>query len=120
MIPLKDLLQHARHEIEASARERIASGEAPLLRVETVTIEAHVVVTTSGGGGGGFSLGVVTASGKADFQDQQVQKITVVLKTIEQAALAANWRALSAPATSDPPPSHVSRAPAPNPALGRD
>lgn len=83
MLSIKDLIQHARHEIEAAARERIEKDQLPLMRVESVTIEANVVITEAREGKGGIDLKVVTASGNKKFENQQVQKIIVVLKTIE-------------------------------------
>jgi len=84
MLTIKDLIQHARREIEAAATERIAKEQNPLLAVESVVIEVNVVVTESKEGAGGFDLKVITASGKKSYEQQQVQKITVVLKTIDE------------------------------------
>jgi hypothetical protein len=69
MLTIKDLIQHARREIEAAATERIAKEQLPLLAVQSVTIEVNVVVTESKEGGGGFDLKVITASGKKGFEN---------------------------------------------------
>jgi len=88
MLTIRNLIQHARREIESAAKERIENEQLPLLAVESVTIEVNVVATESTEGGGGFDLKVITASGKNSFENQQVQKITVVLKAITNSSMA--------------------------------
>ena len=103
MLTIKDLIQQARREIEAAARERIDHKQAPLMAVESVTIEVNVVVTESGEGTGAFDLKVITASGKKGFEHQQVQKITVVLKTIDQTKRALHAFDLAVPSNGPSP-----------------
>jgi len=95
---LKDLLRHARREIADAARERMDNGELPLIEVQTVTVEVNVVVTETGEGGGGIDLQVITVSGKKTFENQQVQKITVVLKPIQLSRQERSMTSLAAPA----------------------
>jgi len=115
MFTIKDLIQHARCEIEAAATERIAREQLPLLAVESVTIEVNVVVTESEKGTGGFDLKVITASGEKEFEHQQVQKITIAFKTIDEPLRTLQMGSLSA-ASGGPEMPSVPVPPALNPA----
>jgi NTP-dependent ternary system trypsin peptidase co-occuring protein len=85
VLTLKDLLIHARNQIEEAATERTKSQKEPLLRVDSVTVEVNVTLTESTEGSGGFDIKVITLEGKESYEEEQVHKISVELSSLTRA-----------------------------------
>ena len=81
-LSIKDLIFRVQQELIESQTERTKSGREPLFEVETLTIEINFVVTTTTDAKGGIDLKLVTVEGGKQYENQQVQKITLQLTAI--------------------------------------
>ena len=81
-VSVKDLIHRVSQDLIESQTEREKSGRKPLFEVETLTIEINFVVTTTTDAKGEIDLHLVTVDGGQQYENQQVQKITLQLKAI--------------------------------------
>jgi hypothetical protein len=86
-LSLKELLRYVKQELVESQREREASGEAALFEVEGLILEVNFIVIKSKAARGGIdfkvlTLGGINVGGGKDYQEHQVHKITLTLKTV--------------------------------------
>jgi hypothetical protein len=81
-VSVKDLIHRVSQDLIESQTEREKSGRKPLFEVETLTIEINFVVTTTTDAKGEIDLQLVTVEGGKQYENQQVQKITLQLKAI--------------------------------------
>jgi hypothetical protein len=71
--------------LRAQAR-RIAAGRAAVFEVSELTLEVSFVVTTSKRGGGGIDLHVIKADGSVKYDRESIQKVTLTLTGVKDAA----------------------------------
>ncbi len=76
---LKELISQARSELLALEKESAALGINPIVKLDSLTVEANIVVEKSTATKGGFDIKVVSVGGGENFSETQTHKITVGL-----------------------------------------
>jgi len=76
-IPLKELVQEIRRQLEELDSERIEEGADPLLLLETVSLELKFTVAESAAGKGGFDLKIVTVGSEKQDRTEAVQTVSI-------------------------------------------
>jgi hypothetical protein len=76
-------------ELLESEKERKKDGMESLFVVDDLTIEVNFIASETKDVEGGLDFKIVTAGGARQYQDQQVHKITLHLKTVENTRGAA-------------------------------
>jgi hypothetical protein len=79
-VSISDLIRYARGQLHEASQARRDANERALFRVESMTIEVHVVATHKREGKGGIDLRVLTIGGQKNYEHQQVHKITMTLR----------------------------------------
>jgi len=78
-VSLSDVIAEISEQLLVSQDQRIREGRPALFLVGSVDIEMSFVVTHTTAGSAGIDLRVVKADGKKQYEDQQVQRVTVHL-----------------------------------------
>jgi hypothetical protein len=86
---IKDFIRRVHKELLESEEERKKDGMESLFVVDDLTIEVNFIASKTKGVEGGLDFKIVTAGGARQYQDQQVHKITLHLKTVESTRDAA-------------------------------
>jgi hypothetical protein len=79
---IKDLIRRVHEELYESRREREASGQDPIFEVSALTLEVNFVVVEKKGLKGGLDFRVITAGADKNYEQQQIQKITLSLSAL--------------------------------------
>lgn len=80
---IKDFIRRVHKELLESQKEREKEGLESLFVVDDLTIEVNFIASETKDVEGGLDFKIVTAGGARQYQDQQVHKITLHLKTVE-------------------------------------
>jgi len=91
---VKDLIRRVHQELLDSQKERQECEEGPMFEVERLTIEVNFVVTHSTEAHGGLDFKIITIGGagvgaNAEYQHQQVHKITLSLVAVPDRTVLA-------------------------------
>jgi hypothetical protein len=81
-LSIKELIQAVRNELVESENERRQKKIDPLFVVDSLKIEVNFVVENKKDTGGKFNLQVVDIGRNVVYTEQQIHKITLDLKTI--------------------------------------
>ncbi len=79
---IKDLIRRVHEELYESRREREDSGQDPIFEVSALTLEVNFVVVQKKGLKGGLDFRVITAGADKNYEQQQIQKITLSLTAL--------------------------------------
>jgi Trypsin-co-occurring domain 2 len=79
---IKDLIRRVHDELYESRSEREASGQDPIFEVSALTLEVNFVVVEKKGLQGGLDFRVITAGAGKNYEQQQIQKITLSLTAL--------------------------------------
>lgn len=82
-IRIKDVIRKVQQELAESQKEREDKGEPPLFEVESLELEIHFVARKTTDAKVGLSLPVVDAGGSKNYSNEQVQRLKIRLKAIE-------------------------------------
>lgn len=80
-IPLYEMLQHLREELQTSMA--VSKGESLRFRLDTVDLELQVAVTKSATGKGGVKFWVLNADGEVKRDTKEVQTIKLKLTPVD-------------------------------------
>jgi len=83
-LKIKDLIHSVRNELIESEIERKNKGLAPLFYVDNFKIEVNFVVEKNLHGGGKLNPKIIDVGGDAGYKTEQIHKITLELKTLNQ------------------------------------
>lgn len=82
-LQIKDVIRKVQQELIDSQKERREQGMSPLFEVDSLEIEIHFVVQQQSEAKTGVSLAVVEVGADHNYNQEQIQKITLRLKKVE-------------------------------------
>jgi hypothetical protein len=82
-ISLSDVIGEISDQLLASEEQRLREGRPAIFLVGSIDIELSIIVTESKNRSGGVNLKVVKGDMSRQYQDQQVQRVTVHLQAAQ-------------------------------------
>ena len=90
-IRIKDVIRKVQQELMESQKEREELEEPPLFEVEGMELEIHFVARKTTDAKAGLSLPVVDVGANRNYSNEQIQKLKIRLRVVEEGAAGFNF-----------------------------
>lgn len=87
-LSLREFIQAVRDDLVEAEEERIESGHDPLFKVDSLEIEASIVVTDKVEGGGGLKIQVLSFGASRGRENEAAHKINLKLSAVDSGSFS--------------------------------